>query len=51
MEIGYHALLVIKKEDPKQTADLYLYKSDFKELCELLGTNRVTVVLRIKGVG
>lgn len=45
------AILVVNKTDPTELVDLYVGKDEFKSLCELFGSNRVTVALRIKGVG
>jgi len=48
------AKLVVDKSDPHPTeglVDLYISVEDFKILCELFGQNRVTVALRMKGIG
>jgi hypothetical protein len=44
--------LVVDKSDPKQLVDLYVNdQATFKKLCELFGSNRVTVALRMRGIG
>lgn len=43
--------LEVDKLNPAELADLYLDEEDWKILVNLLGTNRVTVVLRMKGIG
>lgn len=45
------AVLVIDKTDPKHIVDLYVDKDQMKTACDLVGHNRPTVALRIKGVG
>jgi len=48
------AKLVVDKMDPHPTeglVDLYVSIADFRVLCELFGQNRITVALRMKGVG
>lgn len=53
-EVGKYkcnAKLVVDKDDPKELVDLYVSVEDFEFLCHLFGSNRVTVALRMKGVG
>ena len=45
------AKLVVDKFDPKELVDLYVTEEEFRKLCELFGCNRVTVALRMKGIG
>jgi len=50
-KIKVNATLVIDKMDPKELIDLYVQINDFERLCKLVGSNRVTVAIRMKGVG
>lgn len=45
------AVLIVDETDPTELVDLYVDKDNFKFLCGLFGSNRVTVALRIKGIG
>jgi hypothetical protein len=48
----FSTLLVIDKSDPKQLVDLYVDNPEiFKKLCELFGSNKVEVALRMRGIG
>jgi len=50
-KLTYDAKLVVDRFDPKELVDLYVSVEEFKQLCKLFGCNRVTVALRMKGIG
>jgi hypothetical protein len=44
--------LVVDKSDPKQLVELYVNDpATFKKLCDLFGSNRIEVVIRMRGIG
>jgi hypothetical protein len=48
----FSTVLVVDKSDPKQLVDLYVNDpATFKKLCELFGSNRIEVALRMRGIG
>ena len=47
-----NAVLVVDKFDPLELIDLYVTIKEYKKLLEVFGgRNRVTIALRMKGVG
>ena len=47
-----NAILVVDKFDPLELIDLYVTVKEHKKLLEVFGgRNRVTIALRMKGIG
>lgn len=51
IKLRTNTILVVDKREPRDLVDLYVDEEDFLQLCHLFGSNRVTVALRIKGIG